>query len=192
MPDTRKLYCYVDETGQDTLGRLFIVAIVITDERQYSLESSLEAIEQEVGKKSKWMKSSDSVRLSYLRSVHKSKVSCTLYAKDFPSAEAGFDRMEVLATAQAINLYRESNKIGEYKATIVIDGQSKTMLARMGADFRKLGVKTRKVVGKRDQSSAIVRLADAVAGLKREAKEGRKEYIALEARLKRAKLLRDL
>ena len=52
----QKLYCYIDETGQDTLGELFIVAIVVTDERQRELEKSLEAIEASTGKKTKWMK----------------------------------------------------------------------------------------------------------------------------------------
>lgn len=27
----QKLYCYVDETGQDTEGRLFLVSVVVTD-----------------------------------------------------------------------------------------------------------------------------------------------------------------
>ena len=27
---TTKLYCYVDETGQDTQGCLFLVAVVVT------------------------------------------------------------------------------------------------------------------------------------------------------------------
>ncbi len=30
MALTHKLFCYVDETGQDTQGRLFVVAVVVT------------------------------------------------------------------------------------------------------------------------------------------------------------------
>ena len=40
--DKTKLYCYVDETGQDTQGRLFIVSVIIPENRyviaQYSSE----------------------------------------------------------------------------------------------------------------------------------------------------------
>jgi hypothetical protein len=33
MPKVKqKLYCYVDETGQDTLGQFFIVSVVITED----------------------------------------------------------------------------------------------------------------------------------------------------------------
>jgi hypothetical protein len=29
MKKTEKLYCYVDETGQDTMGKFFIVSVVV-------------------------------------------------------------------------------------------------------------------------------------------------------------------
>ena len=45
MPKTKKLYCYVDETGQDTKGRFFLVAIVITGEEREELIKELEKIE---------------------------------------------------------------------------------------------------------------------------------------------------
>jgi hypothetical protein len=42
---TEKLYCYVDETGQDTRGDLYIVSVVVADdERDRSIELC-EAIE---------------------------------------------------------------------------------------------------------------------------------------------------
>ena len=31
---TQKFYCYVDETGQDTQGELFIVSVVIADQER--------------------------------------------------------------------------------------------------------------------------------------------------------------
>jgi hypothetical protein len=33
-----KLYCYVDETGQDTLGKFFIVAIVVAGNQRDELQ----------------------------------------------------------------------------------------------------------------------------------------------------------
>ena len=68
MPYPHKLYCYVDETGQDTRGSYFIVAIVVTDNRQHELERYLEAVEADSGKKTaKWLKTSDKTRQAYIR-----------------------------------------------------------------------------------------------------------------------------
>lgn len=49
-----KLYCYVDESGQDTEGRLFIVGGVITTQERDELTALCEQIERNVGKRNKW------------------------------------------------------------------------------------------------------------------------------------------
>ena len=74
MPDhlspKSKLYCYVDETGQDTLGEFFIVSVVVTDSGRDLLIEKLEAIERISGKgKVKWMKVRGHQRLAYIREV---------------------------------------------------------------------------------------------------------------------------
>ncbi len=194
MNKTHKLYCYIDETGQDTLGSFFIVAIIVTDNRQRELEKKLEAIEATTGKKTKWMKTRDKIRASYANALFDQELPAMIFVKNFIPGKPGFDELEVLATAQALSTFREIHAIREddYKVTITVDGLSKTTAAQMASEFRKLGIKTRKIVGKKDESSAIIRLADAVAGLTREAHEGRPEYIALKAKLKRNKRLYDL
>jgi hypothetical protein len=194
MPNTHKLYCYIDETGQDTQGKLFVVALVVADKGQHELEENLESIESTTGKKTKWMKTNDKIRQAYTSALADQVLPCMIFTKNFPGSKTGFDKLEVLAAAQALNVYREEHDIHEdsYKVTITVDGLSKTVAARMGSEFRKLGVKTRKIVGKRDESSAIIRLADAVAGLMREVQEGRPEYKKLAAKLKRAKMLYEL
>ena len=78
------------------------------------------------------------------------------------------------------------------KVTVAIDGLSKSLVPKVGHLFRQLGVKTRNVHGERDQSSPIIRLADAMAGLVRGAHEGRKECQTLEAILKRKQVLYHL
>lgn len=195
MAKDHKLYCYVDETGQDTLGAFFIVSIVVTDDQQRELEKSLETIEQSVGKKTKWMKTRDNIRGAYIDALLGSDLPATIFVKSFaPSGRNGYDGLEVLATAQAINTYRGAHNIreDEYKLTVTVDGLSKTIAARMASEFRKLGIRPRKVVGKKDESSAVIRLADAIAGLAREAHEGRQEYRKLESKLKRTKKLYEL
>ena len=189
-----KLYCYVDESGQDTLGELFIVAIVVTDERQRELEKYLESLEVATGKRTKWNKTRDKTRQAYANALLKHNFPGMIFVKKSSPSGTKFDESEVLATAQALSTYRETNGIGEkdYKVTITIDSLSKTTAARMAPEFRKLGIKTRKIVGKKDESSSIIRLADAIAGLVREAHEGRSEYMALETKLKKDKKLYGL
>jgi hypothetical protein len=46
----QKLYAYVDESGQDTLGELFLVSVVVTGEARDGLRKKLRTIERVSGK----------------------------------------------------------------------------------------------------------------------------------------------
>ena len=46
MRTKKKLCCYVDETGQDTAGRMFVVSIFINQQERDALLKTLERIEQ--------------------------------------------------------------------------------------------------------------------------------------------------
>jgi hypothetical protein len=46
MPPPTKLYAYVDESGQDTGGRLFVVGVVVTGTQRDAVFQQLEALEQ--------------------------------------------------------------------------------------------------------------------------------------------------
>lgn len=59
-----------------------------------------------------------------------------------------------------------------YKASIFIDGLSKHEVLQVGSDLRKIGVRTRKVRGVKDENEPCIRLADAMAGFIREYFEG--------------------
>lgn len=175
------------------MGKFFIVAIVVTDNHRDELQQWLEATEWDSGKKTKWMKTSDEIRQAYMSVCIHNELSAGLYAKTYHDTAGSFDELTVLATAQAINLYREANHIGDnYKVTVAIDGLSKTMAKRMGHSFRLLGIKLRNVHGERDDASPIIRLADAVAGLVRESEEGRTQYTALKQQLRDKKQLYEL
>ena len=67
---TKKLYCYVDESGQDTAGDLFVVALVVTDEERDRLAVEARRIEQESGKNSKkWWRAVFSRKVAYIKAV---------------------------------------------------------------------------------------------------------------------------
>jgi hypothetical protein len=63
-----KLFCYVDESGQDTRGRLFIVSVVVSSQEREELREVCAEFEQETGKgRLKWVDAEPRRRLAYLQ-----------------------------------------------------------------------------------------------------------------------------
>lgn len=77
----------------------------------------------------------------------------------------------------------------EYKATVIIDGLTRTEERAVGGELRRLGARTRKVRGARDENEAAIRLADALAGLVRAGEGGDDTSRLLRERLAAAGLL---
>ena len=65
-----KLYCYVDENGQDTLGRIFVVSVVAVGKQRDELLALCEHLEQVSEKrKDKWGEAKHDRRMRYLHYV---------------------------------------------------------------------------------------------------------------------------
>lgn len=171
-----KLYCYVDETGQDTNGKLFIVVAVVVAAERDQLNDYLERAEKSsgIGRK-KWVRAKASVaaRDSYLEATNTRGLQGKVFYSVHEAVGTGsFEDLTVLAVAKAVNLYRERLGIGEdYKATVTIDGLKRMEQLRVSKSLRELGVLTKKVRGGRDESEPIIRLADRIAGLIRDSIE---------------------
>jgi hypothetical protein len=167
---TKKIYCYVDETGQDTQGELFIVSIVVTDQERARAIQVCEAIEQATGKgRVKWIKTRYDRRLAYIRRIlqepiFQSRLNFAIYqdTRDYLPLTVQTIARAILAHAQE-----------PYKATVLIDGLPHSQQREVGRRLRHLGVRTRKVRGvRKDESDALIRLADALCGFVRAAIEG--------------------
>jgi hypothetical protein len=67
----QKLYCYVDETGQDTYGKFFLVSVLLHDQRiKEKLEPLLEEIEKRAGKgKMKWLSTPLHIKEKFLQEL---------------------------------------------------------------------------------------------------------------------------
>ncbi|MCX6810115.1 MAG: DUF3800 domain-containing protein [Candidatus Berkelbacteria bacterium] len=131
----RKIYCYVDETGQDTNGDLFIVAIVLAGAQKDQMEKKLLEIENKSAKGiRKWQKS-------------------------------------IIALAELM-----LSSFKEQKISVTIDALTKNQRKIVAVELRHFGIMTDVVRGKRDESSAFLRLADALAGFARDGVENQKEY----------------
>jgi len=166
---SHKLYCYVDETGQDTKGQFFLVSIVITGPERDAVIAELEHIEQ-ASKKGlvKWHKASFDRKLVYLNAIlsnpsFKGRIFFSHY-----SQTTSYVELTVYSTAKAI-LERAKD---DYKATVVVDGLRRNEVAHFARELRKLHIRVKKVRGVRDESNALIRLADAIAGFVRDALEG--------------------
>lgn len=185
-----KLYCYVDETGQDTGGKIFIVSVVVTENGRDELLKLLEVFEKKSGKGNrKWHKSKHPARVEYLRQVLRhGQFRGRLRYSVFRNV-GDYDMATVVAIAKGINVRKPR---GKYTTIIYVDALRKPKRHEYGRELRKLGIPTRKVQGvARDESNALIRLADAIAGFVRDVVRGEadQEMKALFERAKRRGVL---
>ncbi len=63
----QKLYCYVDESGQDTEGKLFLVSVVVLDRDRELIQQHLGGVERRSCKGNrKWFHTNEKRRLAYI------------------------------------------------------------------------------------------------------------------------------
>lgn len=162
----QKLYCYVDETGQDTKGRLFIVSVVVAKEDREELNNFLEKAEIETGKKKvKWNRIKKEYKAIYFDAIFNSKLfrNKIFYSSGQESKE--YKEITLVTIASAVTAAKDTE---DYKASVFIDGLPKSEVDTVAVKLREIGVHTDRVRGVRDENEALIRLADAVSGLVRE------------------------
>lgn len=173
MPKPKKLYCYVDETGQDTEGRFFLVAIVITGEEREELLKELEKIEAKSLKGiSKWKKTSPQRRMDYMQGILDSRLFVDKISYAAFSDSRDYQELTIIATSKAII---SAAPLNNYEASVYIDALGGKERMEVAAGLRERHIKIKKVRGISDQSNALIRLADAVAGFVRDYLEGNEE-----------------
>ncbi len=175
MPQSSQaIYAFVDETGQDTKGEIFIVSVVVTDEEHDRINEALTDIEQRSNKRlDKWRKARFKTRLAYLQSVIANPLFTNAIFFSHYTASLAYFELTVETTARAIQ-YKAA---AAQPATIVVDGLSGQSIDRFKKSLRQRNINARKVRGVRDESEPLIRLADAIAGFVRDFIEG-KAYAA--------------
>jgi len=166
----QKLYCYVDETGQDTEGGLFVVATVITGTDRDRLRDVLRWFERESGKgQKKWTKATRQQRRTYMEHIiQATEFRGRLFYARF-SQTRDYLPCVLHTIAQALTTAAGGQP---YQATVLIDGLRREERPRVGLGLRQLHVAAKKVRGLRDESDEFIRLADATAGWVRDYLEG--------------------
>lgn len=166
-----KLYCYVDETGQDTKGKLFLVSIILQDLNTVNdLKSALSFIEKQSGKKlTKWNKAKHNTRVSYLKLLFK----CGLLHKNifFSKYNNSVEYFPLLSLTIAKSIL--SKNLQDYSARIIIDGLKVAEASLVRSELKSLKIKFTKVRGMKDEQDEILRLADSIAGFTRDYLEGK-------------------
>lgn len=182
MNKKQKLYCYVDETGQDTAGALFIVSVVVSGEERENLTEILNQIEHDSGKgRVKWMHAKAKARLAYMQSIFsRFEFKGKLYYSFYRNTREYLART-VLSAARTVTEVAEK----DYETTVFVDGLPKSLVGWFGSELRHLHIRTKKVRGvRKEESDALMRLADALCGFARTATGGHNEMSVL---LKKAK-----
>jgi len=186
----QKLYCYVDETGQDTRGKIFIVSVIIQEKDLDLLRKQLEEIERDSGKgRRKWMQTRPQSKVAYLRRVLKipSLKGRLCYATY--NNTTNYLSLTVLTTARAITTEAER----DYQAVVYVDGLPRSLTGWFGSELRHLQIRTRKIRGVRnEEADALMRLADAACGFIRDALSGWEEMKQLLNTVKKKEVIRML
>ncbi len=166
-----KVYSYVDENGQDTLGRIFIVSVVVVGKEKDELLDFCELCEKESGKKgTKWRKAGYEESLEYLRRIFRdSRLKGNIRFSVFRDTR-NYDSATTIAIAKALNW---DKSMQEYTTAIYMDGLTKVKRREYSRELRTLGIAIHKVQGvMKDENNSLVRLADAVAGFVRDVLDG--------------------
>ena len=188
-PVTQKLYAYVDETGQDTAGSLFLVAVIVTGAERDELRRKLRTMERLSRKDDKkWTKARKTERSAYLQQLlETADFAGRLYYAHYQETRAYTD-LTIRSTAEALRHAAQE----PYQGIVIIDGLGRSERHRMAAGLRQRSIPVHKVRGIRDQADEFIRLADAVAGWVRDSLEGVEEMRALLRRAERAGVIQGV
>lgn len=168
----KKLYCYVDETGQDAGSEFFIVVSIVTSEVQNQVRNDLLKLEARSKVHArKWFNSRSPVKEEFLRLVvNKNLAKGDLYYGTFKKPLPFF--LPMLKTIE--KAIKEKVGSDPYQAIIYVDGIDKKKSKELTKALRLRGIKLKYVRSARDESEPLIRLADRWAGCIRHAQEGRK------------------
>ncbi len=172
----KQLHLYVDETGQDTKGEFFLVAVVIVERNfREQVERFCQRMESQTGKRTKWTKTKKSIRWSYMERVLQAEMQgMNVKIVEFRGIEMRYQDMMTQALYEVLRQFSEEEAL---RVKIFVDALSKTQAKQVGAELRQRLQSTRRpgrgiwglsVRGMRTEaSSALLRLADALCGFAR-------------------------
>jgi hypothetical protein len=169
-----KCYIFVDESGQDTAGRFFIVGIVAVQGPVEPLRRVCEDVEARSGKGArKWSKTALARRSAYVAELlrHAEARGTLWYAVFNGRQDYGACTLEAIAAVLT--------RLAAADATVFVDGLTRAAQQQVGLALRRMGCPVDKVRGREDERDALIRLADALCGFVRAQLDGEAAFAAL-------------
>lgn len=170
----QRLFCYADETGQDTAGTFFLVAVVLFGSDIETLRQHLIRAEKRSGKAArKWTHAPINQKSSYITHLlNIAESNRGLFRRAFFYQAFSNTTDYDSCTIEAITASVKATVPNDYKLTVIIDSLGKKKGRIYGSALRKQGVSVHKVRGLTHKSDEFIRLADALAGFFRDYLEG--------------------
>lgn len=171
MNPPQKIYCYVDESGQDEGSETFVVAVVLCRKDPRALGMRLLEMEETSGVgRFKWhgAKRARSHTFLELTMTERSAIIC-IFAGHYKKPTPYFPPM-----TETIERAIKAAARGPYRAIVLIDGVDKKKAAEFTRELRAHGTCLDHVRSTRDESEPAIRLADRWAGCMRSALLGDK------------------
>lgn len=162
----KKFYCFVDETGQDTNGHFFLVAVVIKESEKIEiLEKQLLSLEKTSGKGiAKWRRTDLKAKKLYLEGLLNLKELFGSICYSSYENSKNYTPLVSLTIAKALLQKTPENRA----VKIIIDGLNDKEKDIVRSELKKLKIRYENIRGMRDESSVFLRLSDAIAGFLRE------------------------
>lgn len=177
----KKLYCFVDETGQDTKGEFFLVSIVLKEKEGLDdLEHKLLKIESSTKRFLRWKKLSFDDKVMLLGTLGKiPELKNAIYYSVYRDSLA-YTPLVSLSIAKAILAQNSAETI----TTVTIDGLNNRDREIVSHELKRLKIRYRKIRGLKDEQSVFLRLAHVFANFLRDYVEKQKYAIKAMAHLK--------
>lgn len=162
------IHVYIDESGQDTEGEMFIVSVVVALGDPVDLSQRVAQTEQVTHKRRKWHKSTDAINLAFIRRANSDLAGLVVAYVEITKGIDNYFEAVANTTAKALQHLGIENK----RAFVHFDGLPRTKERQLGSMLRYRGVHTYKVRGIEDEKEPLIRLADAICGLTRKSALG--------------------
>ncbi|MCE7874464.1 hypothetical protein DYH09_29415 [bacterium CPR1] len=167
-----RLWMFADETGQDTGGTLFLVALVgVSQEGRQDLTDRFLDLENASGRTGrKWTRSDNRSREAFLEELPGLAELGRFFWRSWGPGK-DYERRVAQTVADAAESYPEPRAV----LTPIIDGLDPKSRPTIAALLRSRGIRYRSIrVGTRDESEPLLRLADSLAGFLRDLHTGQK------------------
>jgi hypothetical protein len=185
----KKLYCFVDETGQDTGSQVFVVVAVIVTSNIETVRQRLEELEKytKIGV-IKWHKSNYKFRIEFLEEFLRQDNE-DLYIYFLKVKKPVF---YWLPTIEVLQKSIPNHSGSKTQVIICVDGLDKFSSKKYTNALRSKDLKIKLAKGPRDESEPLIRLADRWAGCIRMSLSANKDCETLVARAKKRSLLKEI